>query len=97
MCEPERRRATTTQEHPPQIVTNALRSVQFVVGQDGQQTGVFLDMATWEALLDWLEDVEDRTLVKDLLPRLREGPGPAGAYRWDQVEADWQVEFAQVT
>ena len=88
----------TTREHPPQIVTKALRSVQFVVGQDGQQTGVFLDMATWEALLDWLEDVEDRTLVRDLLPlgcvrdrpRLREGPGPAGAYRWDQVEADWQ-------
>ncbi len=82
----------TMQEHPPQIVTKVLRSVQFVVGQDGQRTGVLLDMASWETLLDWLEDVEDRTLVKELLPRLRQGPEQAGALRWDQIEAEWQNE-----
>jgi hypothetical protein len=67
----------------------ALKSVQFVVGQDGQPSAVQLDIETWESLLDWLEDADDRALVKQLLPRLRGQPAKAGALRWDEVKSDW--------
>jgi len=39
--------------------------------------------------LDWLEDVEDRAMVKALLPRLCEGPHRGGALRWDDIESEW--------
>lgn len=84
----------TTRVHSPRTVAEALQSVQFVVGQDGRQTGVYLDATGWEALLDWLEDLEDRALVQSVLPRLRMGPKKAGALRWDEVEAEWDNETA---
>jgi hypothetical protein len=84
----------TKQTQTPQTVAEALQSVQFVVGQDGHQTGIYLDAAGWEALLDWLEDLEDRALVQAALPRLQMRPEQAGALRWDEVEAEWNDEAA---
>ena len=78
----------------PAAVEDAFRSVRFVVGQEGQETGVLLEMKDWQALLDWLEDLEDRALVQSTLPRLRRGPERAGALRWENVEADWDDESA---
>ena len=66
-----------------------LKSVQFVVGQDGKPAAVQLDMATWQALLDWLEEVEDRRIVQEILPRLRQAPQKTGALRWDDVKDQW--------
>ncbi len=81
-----------TRLRPSQSVVDALESVQFVVGKDGQQTGVLMDMADWEALLDWLEDLEDRALVQFLLPNLRLGPEKAAAMPWEEAEAKWNDE-----
>jgi len=72
----------------------ALESVQFVIGRDGHQSGVFMDSAGWEALLDWLEDLEDRALVERILPRLRLGPAESGALRWGEVASEWDDEAA---
>lgn len=58
-----------------------LASVQYVISPDGRPAAVQLSMETWQALLDWLEDVEDRAAVKAVLPRLRQGPQSAGALR----------------
>jgi hypothetical protein len=55
----------------PDALLQALESVQFVIGRDGHQSGVFMDSTGWGALLDWLEDVEDRSLVRGIIPRLR--------------------------
>jgi len=66
-----------------------LRSVQFVVGQDGQPSAVQMSIETWEAMLDWLEDIEDRMTIKGAIPRLRVGPAQAGALRWDAIKAEW--------
>ncbi len=66
-----------------------LKSVQFVVGQDGHPSAVQTSIETWEAILDWIEDVEDRAIVKEALPRLRRGPRQGGALQWDQVKAEW--------
>ncbi|HSM56743.1 MAG TPA: hypothetical protein VK879_11370 [Candidatus Sulfomarinibacteraceae bacterium] len=46
-------------------------------------------METWRALLEWLEDAEDRATVKAALPKLRQGPQRAGALRWEDVESEW--------
>ena len=66
-----------------------LDSVQFVVGPDGRPTAVQIGIETWNALLDWLEDNEDRALVKAAIPKLRLGPQAAGALRWSDVRAEW--------
>jgi hypothetical protein len=66
-----------------------LESVQFVVGQDGRPTAVQMGIETWNALLDWLEENEDRATVKDAIPELRLGPKAAGALRWQEVRAEW--------
>jgi hypothetical protein len=70
-------------------LTEALASVEFIVGRDGKPRAAVLEIAAWEALIDWLEDVEDRAIVRDALPRLRIGPEKAGALRWEEVEAEW--------
>jgi hypothetical protein len=84
----------TIRERSPQTVEEALESVQFVFGQDGQPTAVILDIAGWEVLLDWLESIEDRASVQAMLPRLRQGPDKANALRWEGVEAEWDDETA---
>ncbi len=70
-------------------VSEALASVEFIVGRDGKPRAAVLDMAAWEALIDWLEDVEDWSIVQAALPRLRMGPEKAGMLRWEDVEAEW--------
>jgi predicted DNA-binding protein len=75
-------------------LTEALASVEFIVGQDGKPRAAVLEIAAWEALVDWLEDVEDRAIVRDALPRLRIGPEKAGALQWEDVEAEWSGDEA---
>jgi predicted DNA-binding protein len=70
-------------------VSEALASVEFIVGRDGKPRAAVLDMAAWEALINWLEDVEDWSIVQAALPRLRMGPEKAGLLRWEDVEAEW--------
>ncbi len=66
-----------------------LKSVQFVVGQDGRPSAVQMSIETWDAVLEWLEDVEDRLVVKEAIPKLRVGPQKAGALRWEEIKAEW--------
>jgi hypothetical protein len=66
-----------------------LESVKFVVGPDGRPTAVQMGIEAWNALLDWLEENEDRAIVKDAIPKLRLGPEAAGALRWSEVRAEW--------
>jgi hypothetical protein len=68
-----------------------LQTVQFVVDQEGRPSAVQMGIEAWEALLDWLEDIEDRALVRTLIPRLRQGPQQAGALRWEQVRTEWDA------
>ncbi len=62
-----------------------LKSVHLIVDRDGRPSAVQMGIDTWGLLLDWMEDIEDRALVRDLLPRLRSGPLKAGAMRWEAV------------
>ncbi len=76
----------------PDALLQALESVQFVIGRDGHQSGVFMDSAGWESLLNWLEDLEDRALVEEVLSRLRLGPTNSGALQWGEVASEWDDE-----
>ena len=76
--------------HVPAAVEDAFRAVRFVMGQEGRETAVLLEIDSWQALLDWLEDLEDRALVQSILPRLQRGPERAGTLRWEEIEADWE-------
>ena len=69
-------------------VSEALASVEFIVGRDGKPRAAVLDMAAWEALIAWLEEMEDLAIVQAALPRLRMGPEKAGMLRWEDVEAE---------
>ena len=70
-------------------VSEALASVEFIVGRDGKPRAAVLDMAAWEALIAWLEDVEDLAIVQAALPRLRMEPEKAGMLHWEDVEVEW--------
>ena len=70
-------------------VAELLQAVQFVVKSDGQPVAVQMDMPTWEALLTWLEDGEDRQVVKAKLERLRQGPRAGDAISWETARPEW--------
>jgi len=56
--------------HAPAAVEDAFRTVRFVMGQEGRETAVLLTIDGWQALLDWLEDLEDRALFVLLASKL---------------------------
>jgi hypothetical protein len=66
-------------------IAEALASVEFIVDRDGKPRAAALEIAAWEALMDWLEEMEDRAIVRAALPHLRMGPEKAGALCWKDV------------
>jgi predicted DNA-binding protein len=65
-----------------------LENVRFVVNSRGQKAAVQLDLKTWNALLGYLEEMEDRTLVKENLNRLAQGPENSKAIAWDEAKKE---------
>ncbi len=55
----------------------ALQSVQFVTIK-GKRFAL-LTAEDWEAMIEWLEDLEDNQIVQAALERLRAGPEAVGA------------------
>lgn len=66
-----------------------LGSVHYVVDGAGKKAAVQLDLKTWTALLGYLEDLEDRSLVKEKLSRLLIGPEKSGAVAWSAAAKVW--------
>ncbi len=73
-------------------VMKALSSARYVINAEGNKTDIVLSLPIWEKLLEWLEDQEDRALVRAILPRLKMGPEKAGALSWDEVADEWDDE-----
>jgi hypothetical protein len=67
-------------------VTEILRSVQFVMDQDGNPTAAVLSMEAWEAFLSLLEDAEDVELIRDRMQNWRTKNG------WTRLE-DFDAEM----
>ena len=69
----------------------ALQSVQYVTAK-GKRFAV-IDADSWEAMIEWLEDVEDRDVLKQSLAELKQVDGDrakAGWRNWDEVQAELQ-------
>jgi hypothetical protein len=67
----------------------ALRAVQFVTVQ-GRRLAV-LDVEDWELLIEWLETLEDVSLVKEAHRTLQAAGSDrdrAGWLRWDDVKKE---------
>ena len=66
---------------------DALRSVQFVT-KNGKRLAV-LSADDWEALIEWLETVEDADIVREAFAELKAAKGNrrrAGWLEWDAVK-----------
>ena len=68
----------------------AIDKVQFVVGSEGKLTAVLLDIATWERIVEALEDAEDLAIARQVLAELNAAGGDlekAGFRPWEQARA----------
>jgi len=68
---------------------DALQSVQFVSAK-GKRFAV-LNMEDWEALLEWLESIEDVQVAKQAFATLKATGGSrekAGWLKWDDVKEE---------
>ncbi len=64
----------------------ALEAVQYITAKDRRWAVV--DLNDWEALIEWLETVEDTGVARKALKELREAGGDrerAGWLPWDEV------------
>ena len=66
-----------------------LGNISYVIDGQGKKAAVQLDLKTWNALLGYLEDLEDRSLAKEKLNRLMTGPEKSGAVAWDAAGKEW--------
>lgn len=76
-------------------IIEALKSAQFVVNNEGQQTGVLLDIQSWEALIDWIEIISDTKIATQALAQLEAGggrPQQAGWLDWNDISEAWSDE-----
>ena len=68
---------------------DVLGSVQFVTVK-GKRLAV-LDAESWEALIEWLETLEDLQIARSALAQLKAAGGNrqrAGWLKWDEVEQE---------
>jgi hypothetical protein len=62
----------------------SLQSVQFVTIKN--RRFAVLDAEDWDALIDWLEDLEDRQIVGQAIEELRAAGGDRSRVHWPR----WQ-------
>ncbi|MEW5938820.1 MAG: hypothetical protein AB1750_04105 [Chloroflexota bacterium] len=68
---------------------NALKNVRFVRDAKTKEPVVQMKVKVWKALLEYLEDVEDRPVIKAFLKKLVNGPQKVGALDWNEIEGQW--------
>ncbi len=75
------------------VKTNAIlsRRPSYVMNADGQPEAVLIDIATWQLILEQLQDVADNEIVEQAkadLAILASGQRPAGWKSWEAFEAE---------
>jgi hypothetical protein len=95
MKQQAKEKAMSTSEISAPIVAG---QVQFVIGAEGKPTAVLIDIATWDRLMQALEDAEDLAIAKQALADLAAAggdPAKAGYLVWDQIRADLETADAE--
>ena len=69
--------------------TKLLENVRFAVDRRGKKVAVQLDLEAWNALINYLVEIEDRALVKEKLGRIMHGPEESGAISWERINKEW--------
>ena len=67
-----------------------LRTAQVLRDKSGKPEAIQLTLEAWKSLLEWVEDLEDRAVVKDAVERLKRSPAQGGALDWDRVAGQWE-------
>jgi hypothetical protein len=73
-------------------VIKALQSAQFLVDANGQPIAVQLNITAWATLLNWIEEQEDKAIVKAALSQLqslRDHPDNPDWVDWTTVKESW--------
>ena len=76
-------------------IAESLKSVQFVVDDQGERTAVLLDIAAWETLISWIETLTDTKIAMQALTELEQAggrPEQAGWLAWDDLSEEWGDE-----
>jgi hypothetical protein len=85
---------TTVSFEPTHDITQSLgkvlSSARYLINAQGHQTDVVLSLAAFQNLLALLEDLDDRRIIQEWLPKLTTGPVATGALRWSQVAEEWE-------
>jgi predicted DNA-binding protein len=71
------------------IDPTVFNNVKYVIDSNGTKAAVQMDIGIWEALLTYIEDLEDRSLVKIKLARLHRGPEKSRSVSWQNVREEW--------
>ena len=79
----------TLTANPQEMLKEVTHSARYLVNAGGHPTDVVVSLAAWEKLLAWLEELDDRVVTQEWLPRLQSGPKAAGALPWADVSAEW--------
>ena len=53
------------------VTMDAFKNVRFVVDASGKESAVQVSIKDWKILLEYLEEVEDRSALKGKIARLR--------------------------
>ena len=74
------------------LLGDVVSSARYLVDGQGGRTAVVLSWTVWKGLLNMLEDLDDREVVRQWLPRLQAGPEASGALAWADVAHEWDED-----
>ena len=74
------------------------KNVQIVIGEKGKPTGVLVDMATWDKIIEALEEAEDIEIARKALAELDKVGGDlekAGYIPWSRARLELENPSAK--
>ncbi len=72
------------------MLSEVFSSARYLVNAGGDRTDVVLSFSAWKGILTLLEDMDDRAVVREWVPKLKAGPPASGALRWEDVADEWE-------
>ena len=68
---------------------DSLKPIHYVIDQEGRKSAIQVDLNTWIELMQYMEDLEDRAVVKEKLDHLCKGPEESEAVSWTESRHEW--------